>query len=188
MNLKSLESLLPLMTLVIMGCSTIPGTSPTEETVAAKSEVQADLNKEGVDDQSDQRLNVESEELKKALDRMLVEFNVTISSRPEKYGLDVVEDGSLLVREGDSLSKIIQSIAGDSQINPEFLQRVFIEANPRAFKRKNPNWMYAGARLKIPDLNDFRRVLFKKSAVMDQDQSSLDPRADWIRYPSISPE
>ena len=187
MNLKSLGCLLPLMTLVLTGCSTIPGTVASEETVAAQSEVQADPDKEGLD-QSEQTLNVESEELKEALDRMLVEFNVAISSKPEKYGLDLVEDGSLLVREGDSLSKIIQSIAGDSQINPEFLQRVFIEANPRAFKRKNPNWMYAGARLKIPDLNDFRRVLFKKSAVMDQDQSTSGPRADWIRYPSTSPE
>ena len=187
MNLKSIGCLLPLMTLVLMGCSTISGTVASEETVAAQSEVQADLDKEGVD-QSDQTLNVESEELKEALDRMLLEFNVTISAEPEKYGLDLVDDGSLLVREGDSLSKIIQAIAGDSQINPEFLQRVFIEANPRAFKRKNPNWMYAGARLKIPDLNDFRRVLFKKSAVMDQDQNASDPRADWIRYPSISPE
>ena len=157
MNLKSIGCLLPLMTLVLMGCSTIPGTGVSEETVAAQSEVQADLDKEGLD-QSEQTLNVESEELKEALDRMLVEFNVAISSKPEEYGLDLVEDGSLLVREGDSLSKIIQSIAGDSQINPEFLQRVFIEANPRAFKRKNPNWMYAGARLKIPDLNDFRRL------------------------------
>ena len=187
MNLKSIGCLLPLMTLVLMGCNTIPGTGVSEETVAVQSEVQADLDKEGLD-HSEQTLNVESEELKEALDRMLVEFNVAISSKPEEYGLDLVEDGSLLVREGDSLSKIIQSIAGDSQINPEFLQRVFIEANPRAFKRKNPNWMYAGARLKIPDLNDFRRVLFKKSAVMDQDQNASDPRADWIRYPSISPE
>ena len=92
--------------------------------MAAQSEVQADLDKEGLD-QSEQTLNVESEELKEALDRMLVEFNVAITSKPEEYGLDLVEDGSLLVREGDSLSKIIQSIAGDSQINPEFLQRVF---------------------------------------------------------------
>ena len=123
MNLKSIGCLLPLMTLVLMGCSTIPGTEASEDAVAAQSEVQAGPDKESVDDQSDQTLNVESEELKEALDRMLVEFNVTISSKPEKYGLDLVEDGLLLVREGDSLSKIIQSIAGDSQINPEFLQR-----------------------------------------------------------------
>ena len=75
----------------------------SEETVAAQSEVQADLDKEGLD-QSEQTLNVESEELKEALDRMLVEFNVAISSKPEEYGLDLVEDGSLLVR-GDNLSR-----------------------------------------------------------------------------------
>ena len=102
MILKSLGCLLPLMTLVLMGCSTIPGTVASEETMAAQPEVQADPDKEGVD-QSEQTLNVESEELKEALDRMLMEFNVTISSKPEKYGLDLVEDGSLLVREGDSL-------------------------------------------------------------------------------------
>ena len=32
MNLKSIGCLLPLMTLVLMGCSTIPGTGVSEET------------------------------------------------------------------------------------------------------------------------------------------------------------
>lgn len=133
-------------------------------------------------------LSVESPQLKDALDRMLVGLNVTVASKTSKYGLDLKDDGTLLVREGDSLSKIVQSIAGDSQINPDFLQKVFIEANPRAFKRKNPNWLYAGARLKIPDIDDFRKVIFRQSYMSDKKPTSFDPTSDWIRYPPVAPK
>ena len=133
-------------------------------------------------------LSVESPQLKDALDRMLVGLNVTVASKTSKHGLDLKDDGTLLVREGDSLSKIVQSIAEDSQINPDFLQKVFIEANPRAFKRKNPNWLYAGARLKIPDIDDFRKVIFRQSYMSDKKTTPFDPTSDWIRYPPVAPK
>ncbi|MEK9652492.1 MAG: LysM peptidoglycan-binding domain-containing protein [Betaproteobacteria bacterium] len=131
---------------------------------------------------------LESDELLDALDRMLGGVKDAVEQNSAEYGLDQEDDGTYRVKEGDSLSKIMERLAGDTQINPDFLQQVFIEANPRAFRRKNPNWLFAGARLRIPDLADFRSVVFKGSAVksMKKDQEA-DPYSDWIKYPSSSP-
>lgn len=176
-----------LVLLMLVGCKTIPENVSSElladESQNSVPEVQEDSANQGSAD-----LSVESAQLKEALDRMLVGLNITVSSKKNKYGFDVDDDGTLLVKEGDSLSKIIHSIAGDSQINPDFLQKVFVEANPRAFKRKNPNWLYSGSRLRIPDIDDFRKVIFKRSSVPEKNSVNPDPTLDWIRYPSTAPE
>ena len=176
-----------LVLLMLVGCKTIPENVSSElladESQNSVPEVQEDSANLGSAD-----LSVESAQLKEALDRMLVGLNITVSSKENKYGFDVDDDGTLLVKEGDSLSKIIHSIAGDSQINPDFLQKVFVEANPRAFKRKNPNWLYSGSRLRIPDIDDFRKVIFKRSSVPEKNSVNPDPTLDWIRYPSTAPE
>ena len=176
-----------LVLLMLVGCKTIPENVSSElladESQNSVPEVQEDSANLGSAD-----LSVESAQLKEALDRMLVGLNITVSSKKNKYGFDVDDDGTLLVKEGDSLSKIIHSIAGDSQINPDFLQKVFVEANPRAFKRKNPNWLYSGSRLRIPDIDDFRKVIFKQSSVPEKNSVNPDPTLDWIRYPSTAPE
>ena len=176
-----------LVLLMLVGCKTIPENVSSElladESQNSVPEVQEDSANLGSAD-----LSVESAQLKEALDRMLVGLNITVSSKKNKYGFDVDDDGTLLVKEGDSLSKIIHSIAGDSQINPDFLQKVFVEANPRAFKRKNPNWLYSGSRLRIPDIDDFRKVIFKQSSVAEKNSVNPDPTLDWIRYPSTAPE
>lgn len=176
-----------LVLLMLVGCKTIPENVSSElladESQNSVPEVQEDSANLGSAD-----LSVESAQLKEALDRMLVGLNITVSSKKNKYGFDVDDDGTLLVKEGDSLSKIIHSIAGDSQINPDFLQKVFVEANPRAFKRKNPNWLYSGSRLRIPDIDDFRKVIFKRSSVPEKNSVNPDPTLDWIRYPSTAPE
>lgn len=176
-----------LVLLMLVGCKTIPENVSSElladESQNSVPEVQEDSANLGSAD-----LSVESAQLKEALDRMLVGLNITVSSKKNKYGFDVDDDGTLLVKEGDSLSKIIHSIAGDSQINPDFLQKVFVEANPRAFKRKNPNWLYSGSRLRIPDIDDFRKVIFKQSSVAEKNSVNPDPTLDWIRYPSTAPK
>ena len=176
-----------LVLLMLVGCKTIPENVSSElladESQNSVPEVQEDSANHGSAD-----LSVESAQLKEALDRMLVGLNITVSSKKNKYGFDVDDDGTLLVKEGDSLSKIIHSIAGDSQINPDFLQKVFVEANPRAFKRKNPNWLYSGSRLRIPDIDDFRKVIFKQSSVAEKNSVNPDPTLDWIRYPSTAPK
>ena len=176
-----------LVLLMLVGCKTIPENVSSElladESQNSVPEVQEDSANLGSAD-----LSVESAQLKEALDRMLVGLNITVSSKKNKYGFDVDDDGTLLVKEGDSLSKIIHSIAGDSQINPDFLQKVFVEANPRAFKRKNPNWLYSGSRLRIPDIDDFRKVIFKRSSVPEKNSVNPDPTLDWIRYPSTAPK
>ena len=146
-----------LVLLMLVGCKTIPENVSSElladESQNSVPEVQEDSANLGSAD-----LSVESAQLKEALDRMLVGLNITVSSKKNKYGFDVDDDGTLLVKEGDSLSKIIHSIAGDSQINPDFLQKVFVEANPRAFKRKTRTGFIRGLACAYPILMTLEKL------------------------------
>ena len=61
------------------------------------------------------------------------------------------------------------------------LKRAIVFANPHAFKRSNPNWMYSGKKLKLPDAEDIRDLIFTDAA---QDAMSKgDKRDEWIRFP-----
>ena len=84
-------------------------------------------------------------------------------------------------RRGDSLSEILEKIAQGSNINPSLLKRAFVAANPRAFKRSNPNWMYANKTMRIPGVEDIKRVIFKDQP--DNKSSAKDSYEGWVRYP-----
>ena len=64
------------------------------------------------------------------------------------------------------------------------LRQAVILANPHAFRRNNPHWMYSDRQLKLPELQDIRRAIFKKSD-FDASQQVIndDHQNDWIYYP-----
>ena len=69
--------------------------------------------------------------------------------------------GSYRVQPGDTLDIIINKVMPETSVRGEFLKKAFVRANPHAFRRSNPNWLYAGVKLKIPTAEDFRKVVFK---------------------------
>ena len=82
------------------------------------------------------------------------------------------------VQPGDTLDEIIFKTLGDLSVRHEVVRDAFVRANPRAFRRKNPNYLLAGVELRVPGAEDFRAVVFDDPQV----GQSIDRRR-MIRYP-----
>ena len=82
------------------------------------------------------------------------------------------------VQPGDTLDEIIFKTLGDLSVRHEVVRDAFVRANPRAFRRKNPNYLLAGVELRIPGAEDFRAVVFDDPQV----GQTIDRRR-MIRYP-----
>lgn len=90
--------------------------------------------------------------------------------------------GTYRVRRGETLDMVIRKVAPNSPLQRDLLRKAFVRANPHAFRRNNPNWMYAGVVLKVPDIDDLRRVVFKNMPGRLKKNVS-DKKAGWVRYP-----
>ena len=130
---------------------------------------------------------IDSAELDAALARLIRDLEAAIEATGvvDKNTKDAVlaADGTYIVKPGDYLDKIIKQTAGNSTIRPAILRRAFVRANPSAFKRSNPNWMLANKRLKVPDADDIKKVIFKDVDPNKAKAGGVDPYEDWIQYP-----
>jgi len=94
---------------------------------------------------------------------------------------DEIRGGYYQVRPGDTLSELINMIYPKSSITRDMLERAFISVNPHAFRSSNPNWLLAGARLRIPNSEDVLSLVFR-----DADGVRAAARSDhpsWVRFP-----
>ena len=66
-------------------------------------------------------------------------------------------------------------------VKKAILRQALVKANPHAFKRSNPNWMYAGKRLRLPTADDIHNVVFVKQS--SKNKSKPNGRLSWVRYP-----
>ena len=64
-----------------------------------------------------------------------------------------------IVSKGESLSEIIDNFYSGSGLDKRFLKLAIVTANPRAFAQENPNFMFAGARLHLPSLNQIQAMV-----------------------------
>jgi len=126
-------------------------------------------------------------ELDAALARLIKDLEAAIEAtraadKNTKQAI-LAEDGTYLVKPGDYLDKIVKQTSGNSSIRPSILRRAFVRANPSAFKRSNPNWMLANKRLKVPDVDDIKKVIFKDIDPNKAKAAGIDPYEGWIQYP-----
>ena len=173
-------------------CSSIPsGTqireSDTYETTGSDDTLEEVLKETGfiTDEQSEPVAKFDQKALEKALSRMLGDLKgqaEQIAKDSDSLILDA--DGRYVIKRGDSLSEILEKIANGSNINLNLLKRAFVAANPKAFKRANPNWMYANARLRFPEEKDFRKILFRNVNQQETKTEVEDPYSNWIRFPA----
>lgn len=82
---------------------------------------------------------------------------------------------------GDTLDQILIDHVGEMPIRTDILKRVVMHANPNAFKSNNSNWMFSGRKLKLPDADDIRNLIFTDEAKKKMAQGRN--RDDWIRHP-----
>lgn len=98
-------------------------------------------------------------------------------------GTEALADGYYLIRRGDTLDRIIHNVVPKTSLRKSILRQAIVRANPHAFKRSNPNWMYANKRIKLPDSDDIKGVIFASTPGNKEQQKTVVDKKDWIRYP-----
>ena len=176
----------------VTSCSSVPsgtlvGESASNKPSSSEDSLEEVLKETGFiqDEQPEPVAKFDQEALEKALSRMLGDLKgqaEQISKNSDSLVLDA--DGRYVIKRGDSLSEILEKIATGSNINLNLLKRAFVSANPGAFKRSNPNWMYADAKLRFPEEKDFRKILFRNVDMRETKTEVEDPYSDWIRFPA----
>jgi len=87
------------------------------------------------------------------------------------------------VRSGDTLDSIIQGQLDNSPVHKDILRQAIVLANPHAFRRNNPHWLYANRQIKLPEEADIHRAVFKRSALQNEIVNRATKKSDWVRYP-----
>ncbi len=179
--------------LLFVGCSQLPirvgdddSKAPLQNGEKSLPVVSGSLEGESKDQEKrnpfDLNLDLEARkqsELDSALKRLIKDLETAMLEANE--GIDVNEDGTYLVRKGDYLDKIIKRTVGNYPFKRDILRKAFVLANPKVFRRSNPNWMYANKKLRIPEVDDIKKVIFKDQP--EGKSSSKDPYEGWVRYP-----
>lgn len=128
---------------------------------------------------------IDEAELDDALSRMVadLERQLEVAAALAKED-EVAPDGSYVVKKGDYLDKIINQTVGSSPLRRDILRRAFVRANPHAFMRSNPNWLLANKRLRVPEADDIKKVIFTdESRRASTQRESANPHEGWIQYP-----
>ena len=84
------------------------------------------------------------------------------------------------VNAGDTLDRVIYQTFRGSKIRKSVIRDAYVKANPSAFRRGNPNWLYAGVELDRPEKSDFLNVFF----IGDKGLSKKTARkGNWVTFP-----
>jgi len=65
------------------------------------------------------------------------------------------------VKDGESLSEILNKYYGNTGLNMRIIEISIIEINKHAFVRENPHFLYAGKILKIPSVSEIMNLVRK---------------------------
>ena len=97
--------------------------------------------------------------------------------------LEKAKTGHYDVQFGDTLDGIIKDQLGHNPVRKNILRQAVVLANPEAFRRNNPHWLYANRKIKLPEAADIHRAVFKQSAIQDKLLDRIESKKYWIRYP-----
>ena len=101
--------------------------------------------------------------------------NYSTSSKIDIYN-PFLKDSSYsqihMVRPGDSLSAIINKYYKNTGLNMRIVELSIVEINKKAFVRNNPNYLYAGKKIKIPSINEIMNLVMNKSDKNQKQNSS----------------
>ena len=128
---------------------------------------------------------VDEAELDDALSRMIADLERSLEAAAVEAKEDAVaEDGTYVVKNGDYLDKIINQTVGQSPLRRNILRSAFVRATPHAFMRSNPNWLLANKKLRVPDAEDIKKVIFTDESRRRKNQrAGANPYEGWIQYP-----
>ena len=83
------------------------------------------------------------------------------------------------VKDGESLSGILDKYYGNTGLNMKIIEISIIEINKHAFVRENPHFLYAGKVLKIPSVSEIMNLVRKAP---DQNSSSKSSQRNHIYF------
>jgi len=190
--LKNLSYLL--MVIFTCGCSQLPVKVGVErsEIVEESAEETRDITNlvdikqsetdEGGSNPFDMGLSEDQQnqsELDSALRRLVKDLEQAMQEAKE--GISANRDGTYLVKRGDYLDEIIRTTVGNYPFKRDILRKAFVQSNPKVFRRSNPNWMYANKTMRIPGVEDIKRVIFKDQP--GNKSPVKNPYEGWVRYP-----
>tara|TARA_B110000967_G_scaffold203831_1_gene245190 strand:+ start:66 stop:500 length:435 start_codon:yes stop_codon:yes gene_type:complete len=118
-------------------------------------------------------------EIDRALEILLADYDIDGNLEVRDEG--ALNSGYYLVQPGDTLDEIILKLVGETTIRKGILREAFVYANPNSFRNKNPNYMLAGIRLRVPDADDIIALLFDMNSPKMRDINQS--RESWVRFP-----
>jgi hypothetical protein len=119
---------------------------------------------------------------KKALAQLIKDIDLLRPALAAKA--EESQDGYYTIRRGETLDGIIAKVLPSMPLRKSIIRQAIVLANPHAFKRRNPNWMYADKKIKLPDTKDIHRVIFiEPSNGMAKAKNSRQQRQDWVHFP-----
>ena len=83
-------------------------------------------------------------------------------NKNNKFIKDQNYSTSHVVKDGESLSEIMSKYYGNTGLNMRIIQLSLTEINRHAFVRNNPNYLFAGKKLKIPSVNEIMNLVKNK--------------------------
>ena len=115
------------------------------------------------------------------LDQLLQELGKTLAANK-------ANPTPVTVKPGDTLHKLSLKMIGSWPFKPEVLSQIVKAKNPDAFIAGNPNRLRPGALLRMPELDDARRLLLGLPPLREGEATSHggdapDERRLWVRYP-----
>ena len=115
------------------------------------------------------------------LDQLLQELGKTLAANK-------ANPAPVTVKPGDTLNKLSLKMIGTWPFKPEVLSQIVKAKNPDAFIAGNPNRLRPGALLRMPELDDARRLLLGLPPLREGEATSHggdapDERRLWVRYP-----
>ena len=76
------------------------------------------------------------------------------------------------LKDGESLSTILEKYYGNTGLNMKIIEISIIEINKHAFVRENPHFLYAGKILKIPSVSEIMNLVRKTPDKKSNSKSS----------------
>ena len=67
------------------------------------------------------------------------------------------------VKENETLGHILYFYYGKSGLNLRIVEMAIVEFNPKSFRNRNPNFLFADQNLYLPSLNEMKNLVLGKS-------------------------
>jgi Tfp pilus assembly protein FimV len=78
------------------------------------------------------------------------------------------------VKVNETLGHILYSYYGKSGLNLRIVEMAIVEFNPKSFRNRNPNFLFADQNLYLPSLNEMKNLVLGKSNKKLQPEQSND--------------